>query len=385
MSSPNSSHAPNAPSRGTKSGDFHFESEFDSTCQHAAARSLRVSNQVENHLVKYAAIWSRDDFPVCLVNFRSYPASRWHVGLWAAFFGLLFVTSPVATTAFGEKNRVPAKWAVLEYAYKNWLGGDALTVRLMPGDNFAFPTEVGLKVDLQWLVGNGDQKDFEDLKLRLHYPDGRVVDSVKESGPFVVTAGVLVTGRSFVFPFGDNALTEAWFELRAGGQTFWLEVPYGFPRNPEDPMPPSDPNGKPQGYAPAMTPMKKEDDIVRWNNVQYRFGTIQNGWDLEVNIAHRGPIRCVTKLRRPDGRWAIHTPAISVRVDKDNGGAILGEHISSRLESPTCREDEFEFAFDPLAGRSWADLIVTVDGVPQTRAISLGTFLEGMWVPPSSP
>lgn len=306
----------------------------------------------------------------------AFRAGWWKKCASALVFGILCVRGAV-----GADSGKPIPWSLLDYEMNiPCLPGEKLAISVTPG---AYDTR-SLKVDLSWIDRGDGGPAFDRLKMRLHYPDGHVIEASYASGPFMVTAGVLMHLQHFVFPYGDNTLTEAWFELRADDRTYWLEVPYGFTRNPEYPPPPSDPKAEDSPFAPAMFQMRKDDDIVRWSSVQYKYGPIQNGWDLEVNIAHRGDIRCQVKLRRPDGRWAIHTPVTTVRVERDNSGPMVGEQISSYLRHPNCREDEFTFDFKPLTGRSWGNLIVTVDDKPYSRTISLGTFLEGIWVRPSS-
>src|ERR1700730_1276120 len=50
---------------------------------------------------------------------------------------------------------------------------------------------------------------------------------------------------NYVFPWGRNVLKEAWVELRLPGQRYWLEVPYGFTRNPQERLSPAIAPGRP--------------------------------------------------------------------------------------------------------------------------------------------
>jgi hypothetical protein len=306
-----------------------------------------------------------------------------HLCKWLCLISLSVCLAVVSSEGFASdaESFVTAKWSRLDYSADSWMGGNSLFVQVTPGGHSAFEKPVdGLGVQLQWGIGKGDFELFKRLKMRLHYPDGRVVEPEREFGPYGVSGYAY---RHFLFPYDDNSLTEAWFELQIDDRTFWFDVPYGFTRNPEAPMPPSDPDGKPQGFVPAMSRMKKEDDIIRWSSVLYQFGSIQNGWDLAVSIRHGGMGGRVN-LRRKEGRWAIHTPVTALKVEMENGESIVGEQIASQLEAPDNREDEFKFDFKPLSGRAWGKLVVTVDNVRLSQVVSLGTLLQGMWVPPGS-
>jgi hypothetical protein len=46
-------------------------------------------------------------------------------------------------------------------------------------------------------------------------------------------------------------MEEAWVELVLSGQTYWIELPYGFTRNPADPLPSDARRGKPV-FPPTM-------------------------------------------------------------------------------------------------------------------------------------
>ena len=40
----------------------------------------------------------------------------------------------------------------------------------------------------------------------------------------------------YVFPWQRNRFDEAWIELALPHDKFWIEIPYGFTRNPSDPL-----------------------------------------------------------------------------------------------------------------------------------------------------
>lgn len=245
--------------------------------------------------------------------------------------------------------------------------------------------DLAFTVKLTWNGGEDRAKELCEAGLmivRLHYPDGRIVEPKGKPLRIVVATGNIFTINDYAFPYGDNSLTEAWLEVRVESQLYWFEIPYGFTRNPEAPLPPSDPKAELVGFAPAMKDSPKNAESVRWSAIQYDSGTIQDGMKLEVDLINRGDIRCVTRLRRENGQLNIHSPLTKVVVVMDNGGKLIGEQVASVLPKKHVREDEFNFHFEPLAGRGWGNLVVTVDDKPWSGVISLGPFLQGMLVDP---
>lgn len=301
----------------------------------------------------------------------------------AALVFLVLVTACVA------EERMPGQWTRLEYAMRlTGLGGGELAASLTPEVQFAPVSleKTGFTVNLSWFPRDGNMEAYERLRLRLHYPDGRVVEPSYSSPPVTVTSGVVISLRSFVFPWGRNALEEAWLELEDGDRTYWLEVPYGFTRSPELPLPPAEITDETTpSLAPAMLQAASKDvEIIRWWKVRYDFGPIADGQQLEVDLTHAA---CTLRLRRTKDRWSIHDPITTVRLEKTDGETIVGEQIAARINdaklSPSEREDEFTFTYSPLKGRTWGDLIVTVGETSLRRTIPLGTFLEGMMSVPS--
>src|ERR1019366_1093804 len=83
------------------------------------------------------------------------------------------------------------------------------------------------------------------------------------------------------FPWGTNALEESWIKVSMGAEHYWLEIPYGFDRNPKDPLPPSVPEGRPK-FAAAMKDLTSHDHVLHWQSVKYNLGEIQNHCGLSL-------------------------------------------------------------------------------------------------------
>lgn len=79
------------------------------------------------------------------------------------------------------------------------------------------------------------------------------------------------------FPWGTNALEEAWIEISIAAERYWLEIPYGLDRNPEAPLLHSI-TGGPARFVPMMKSVPERYNVLRWKNVEYDLGEIQNHW-----------------------------------------------------------------------------------------------------------
>jgi len=91
----------------------------------------------------------------------------------------------------------------------------------------------------------------------------------KASGPTWSTMGF--------FPWGENELTAAWIAVEIGKRVVWLELPYGFDRDPSKIRSPSS-----QLEIPMKPETIPEKDVIRWQSVYYDFGEIQNDWRLSL-------------------------------------------------------------------------------------------------------
>ena len=172
------------------------------------------------------------------------------------------------------------------------------------------------------------------------------------------------------FPWGPNSLEECWIEVSMGLERYWLEIPYGFDRNPADPLPPGVPGGRPQ-YVPAMKSLTDHDHVVRWLNVHYDLGVIQNGWRLSLIQSNPFDAQSEVELYRDDGAvgksmylWDLHTPRTSLRVIDADGSVIDGFCMDVHLhEDGLRRSDIFHIGRNGFGKeRCWGHIEISVDG-----------------------
>ncbi len=249
----------------------------------------------------------------------------------------------------------------------------------------------GLQFALSYTVANDEEEhrqlpDSKQITVRLHAGD-KVVAPQPDTlgGPVGVGNGRSMTfSYMHAFPWQQNALDEAWIELRLPGQTYWVELPYGFARDPSAPLPPQDKKrGDPAASAPAMKTLGKNDRIVSWLSVQYDLGEIQNHWRLSVNMANPFDAQAEVELYREDSAvgksmylWDLHEPrtAISIRYLESNVLASMARCI--RLHDDGFRRsDYFHFNRDPSDdGRCWGTATVTVADKPYEFVVPSSLF-----------
>jgi len=236
--------------------------------------------------------------------------------------------------------------------------------------------EPKFRVDVLWSTGpNGSARSksptpSEQIVVRLHRADGTVVKSSSAHPPMWSGLGSsLGTTLSLIyaFPWGPNTLEEAWVECRFPRRKYWLEVPYGFTRNPKAALAPSIPTVRGPSLAAAMDRLETTDRIVPWLSVEYDLGVIQNNWRLSLKQSNPFDARCEVVLYRDDRRgsmylWGLHTPRTSVVIEEPGGYPLRSTCMSIRNhEDGMRRSDKFNFLRYPHSGRTWGVLTVSVD------------------------
>ena len=146
-----------------------------------------------------------------------------------------------------------------------------------------------------------------------------------------------------------------------------MEVPYGFTRNPSDPLCPANDLNGPR-LAAAMKKPPPDTKIVRWKYVEYNLGKIQNDWRLTLRQSNPCDANCEIELYRDDiqvGKssflWELDTPRTAVAIRSSDGVRLQGKCMSLRLhEDGMRRSDTFKFFRNPRDRRSWGTIAVTV-------------------------
>ncbi|HKW29545.1 MAG TPA: hypothetical protein VJT54_09425 [Verrucomicrobiae bacterium] len=235
----------------------------------------------------------------------------------------------------------------------------------------------GLRLDIMNIVQGIRFFKTNAITAKLYRANGEVVEPTAE-GRKLLNAPVIISAASLpnaepapqvmtYFPWGSNTLEEAWIEVTIGPERYWLEIPYGFDRNPTEPLPSSVPGGPPK-FIPPMKLLTGYDHVVRWQNVHYDLGQIQNGWRLSLIQSNSGEAESQVVLYREDVKigtstsWKIDSPATVLRV-LDASGTTIGSHCTDVhiQDGGMERSSEYVIARNGGALRCWGQIEISVD------------------------
>ena len=248
-----------------------------------------------------------------------------------------------------------------------------------------------LRLDVQWSGRDGAPRPNAiagagAVSVKLHMADGSVLTpSPSPDWPGVSMGGWTTWSLVAIFPWSQNALDEAWFEVRAGGQTWWIELPYGFARNPEAAEVPDRTRDVPR-FPAAMRPLGATDLLVPWLAVEYELGRIHNGAILSAKLSNPFDARASVVLYRepprqvgPDtSRQNLDTPRVAVSLETSSR-VLAGRELARRLSDDRHTRTD-EFTFDRTAGRTgraFGTVTMTIDGqrygvrVPSSLFVSI--------------
>jgi hypothetical protein len=217
------------------------------------------------------------------------------------------------------------------------------------------------------------------ITARLYRANGEIVEPTDEgkqwlTEPIEIQEGIPpFPGPSVftLFPWGPNILETCWAEVSIGAERYWVEIPYGFDRNPADPLadpiPSSNSNDGPKPIA-AMKLLNSHDHIVRWKSVEYIVGHIHDGWWLEIYQSNPQTGICEAVLNRDDPATGeamrlrdLQSPITSIdAVDNDGDGVTSSQRMELRLHNDSDRlSDIFSFYGNPNYGRGWGHIEIS--------------------------
>ena len=233
------------------------------------------------------------------------------------------------------------------------------------------PDAHGLRLDL--MIATAEERaalpEKGELRARLHRDP--------QPTAFVDLDYLAGTGRGelwsmqnhygHVFPWGEDRLAEAWLELHVGDRIYWLEIPYGFDRDPGGAIEGVIGKGGVPQLAAAMSELPEGAQIVPWQLVHYDVGEIQNGWRLSVLVSNPFDATTELVLYRDDGGvgksiylWDLREPLTEVTIATGDGH-VRGHAMGLRLHSDWMRRsDSFQLFRNSSKGRCWGTMKVQV-------------------------
>jgi hypothetical protein len=179
---------------------------------------------------------------------------------------------------------------------------------------------------------------------------------------------------NFEFPWGRNALDEAWIELRVAGRSYWLELPYGFTRDMRESLCASDRNRGEPTLAVSMNDLADGDKIVPWLYVRYDLGIIQNGWRMGLYLSNpfdgKAELVLLVNPKSDIFGWDLHSPRTAVSVEDADGSKIQSMPVGIRShEDMLRRSDSFALLTSCNEGRCWGTVQVKVDDKMYARVV----------------
>jgi len=211
------------------------------------------------------------------------------------------------------------------------------------------------------------------ISARMFRANGEIVEPTAESKGLLNSPGysgsfgVVAASVETCFPWATNSLGESWIEVSMGKERYWLEIPYGFDRNPTQPLPPSIPRGPPK-FVPPLKSIIHHNHVLRWQAVHYDLGVIQNGWRLSLIQSNATEAQSEVILYREDIKigtstsWKLDSPTTALRI-LDGSGKTIGSHcIDVHVEDGGMeRISTYDIARDGDDQRCWGQLEISVD------------------------
>ena len=209
----------------------------------------------------------------------------------------------------------------------------------------------------------GSLEDGRKIEVRLHLSDGSVVAPENHGNEdWTGIGGGLGTQWSllYFFPWQANKLEEGWIEVRLPKGTFWVELPYGFTRNSDDPLLPDPDRGVPE-FPPEMKKLPEKDVLVPWQFVEYDLGQIQEGSRVSLRVSNPFTARAEVILYREKGKWDLHAPRTDLETVWAQGRS-RGNCVGIRRTDVFRRTDDYLLrTMGDEKGRIWGKIAVKVD------------------------
>ncbi|HXT11492.1 MAG TPA: hypothetical protein VN873_08000 [Candidatus Angelobacter sp.] len=282
-------------------------------------------------------------------------------------------------------------WKYIDYSFpkpgETWNGEPTF---LVSGDQWGQISR-GLRLDIMNIAQGFPFFKTNTILARLHRASGQIVQPTAEgkemlNAPVAVSSGMSANGEGpnpqvmTYFPWGTNALEEAWIEVTIGSERYWLEIPYGFDRNPTDPLPAANHEGPPK-FSPAMKTLTQHDHVVRWQDVHYELSRTQNGRELSLIQSNPFDAKSEVELYQFPKQQDLYSPHTDVHLVESDGTVVKGHCVNLHLDDNHLRRTDTFDLFDRGTSdtRDWGQIEITVGGDVYRLAVpsSLYKYVHG--------
>jgi hypothetical protein len=331
-----------------------------------------------------------------------------------ASFTALFLNGPLflfcPTASFADESasasktdsrpqELPTIWKYIDYRFlkpqEEWDGRPSFLLTSGERDS---QVSRGLRLDIMSMVQGFRFFKTNTITARLYRANGEIVGPTAEgkkllNQPVSTSWAAILPDGGFspevltYFPWGTNTLGETWIEVSIPPDRYWLEVPYGFDRNPADPLPSSVKGGPPK-FIPAMKSLTEHDHVKRWENVHYDLGRTPDGCELSLIQSNPFDGRSKVELYSDHGARNLYSPHTDVRLMDADGSVIDGRCVNLHLDDNHLRRtDTFDISNRGADDwRCWGQIEIKVDDQAYRVIVpsSLYKYVHGRAFKPAS-
>jgi hypothetical protein len=229
-----------------------------------------------------------------------------------------------------------------------------------------------------WQEKNGKVKpESVTAQLYLNKEKPATIKGTTESMPYMGSGPQTEyrnheTTHVFNIPWTRNALDDAWIVLRFKGHNFWLELPYGFTRNPDDPPV----NVKETRTDPVFPVSEKQigraDLIVPWEFVTYQVEDAPANTGISLHLAN--PFDAAGEISMWGFEGDVREPRCSLVLIDGFGRENPGGCVTLALERDRMRRQMFHYARSGADCRHWGTVRLVIGEKAHTFTIPSSVF-----------
>lgn len=178
------------------------------------------------------------------------------------------------------------------------------------------------------------------------------------------------------FKWPGNATDAVWIDLQLKGHQFLMELPFGFFRSPEAPLPDLGQSGE-VSLPESLREQAAKSTLLPWTLIDYDLGTIQNDWRLSLRMQNGDRPTTELVLYKEDvilghskEAWKLEEPSTSIRIQEGTRPPLAAVLLNQRIHNDNMRRsDVYHWPASPNVTRMWVTLLVRVGGREVQRQV----------------